>query len=273
MFNKEEIIYYSKQLLLPEIGKSGQEKLKNARVLVVGAGGLGCPVLLYLAAAGIGTIGIVDYDQVDQTNLQRQIIYSMDDIGRNKAVVATEKIKSTNPYIHVETINQKLEVINAFDLIGSYDIVVDCSDNIETRYLINDACVLNEKPFVYGGIYKFEGQVAVFNFKSSGYEGPTYRCAFPEPHPDESLLNCAQTGVIGTVPGIIGILQANEVIKLITGIGSVCSGRILLVNMLTLQFSEIKIGRNVSIWNEMPKTKVEFLKKNYFSIAETIALQ
>jgi molybdopterin/thiamine biosynthesis adenylyltransferase len=271
MFNKEEIVYYSKQMLLPEIGKSGQEKLKNARVLVVGAGGLGCPVLLYLAAAGIGTIGIADFDKVDQTNLQRQILYSTNDIGRNKAVVATEKIKNTNPYIRVEAIRQKLEVINALDLIGSYDIVVDCSDNIETRYLINDACVLNNKPFVYGGIHKFEGQVAVFNFKSSGYEGPTYRCVFPEPHPEESLLNCAQTGVIGTVPGIIGTLQANEGIKLITGIGSICSGRMLILNALTLQFSEIKIKRNVSGWNDMPGTKEDFLKKNYFGIVKSIA--
>ena len=272
MLSREEIQHYSKQLLLPEIGKTGQEKLKNARVLVVGAGGLGCPALVYLAGAGIGTIGIVDFDHVDQTNLQRQILYSADDIGRYKSIVASEKIKKANPHINVETINQKLETKNALELIDSYHSVVDCSDNAETRYLINDACILLDKPFVYGGIHKFEGQLSVFNFKSdNGTEGPTYRCVFPEPHPEDSLLNCAQTGVIGTVPGIIGTLQANEVIKLVTGIGSLCSGRILLVNTLTLQFSEIKIGRNVSVWNDMPKTKEEFILKKYFNITEAIA--
>lgn len=269
ILSKEEITRYSKQLLLPEIGIKGQEKLKNARVLIVGAGGLGCPVLQYLAAAGVGALGIVDFDVVDETNLQRQVLYSTNDIGKFKAVVAGEKISKLNPFVQCETINRKLEAVNAFEIISNYDIVVDCSDNFETRYLINDACVLLNKPFVYGGIHKFEGQLSVFNFKSAnGIYGPTYRCVFPETHPEETILNCSLTGVIGTLPGIIGTLQANEVIKMITGTGEICSGeicsgKIILINALTLNYSEIKIKRNEMLWHDIPKSKEELKNKNY----------
>ena len=273
MLSKEEITRYSKQLLLPEIGKSGQEKLKNARVLVVGAGRLGCPVLQYLAAAGVGTICIVDFDVVDETNLQRQILYSTNDIGKSKAEIASGKISDLNPFIRVETVNRKLETTNALNLISNYDIIVDCSDNFETRYLINDACVLLDKPFVYAGIHKFEGQLSVFNYKNSaGGAGPTYRCTFPEMHPEETLLNCSLTGVIGTLPGIIGTLQANEVIKMITGLGEICSGKILQMNALTLNFSEIKIKRNEDLWADIPKSKEEFISRNYFQSLSDISI-
>jgi adenylyltransferase/sulfurtransferase len=261
MLTKEEIKRYSKQILLPGIGMKGQELLKNARVLVVGAGGLGCPALQYLAAAGVGSIGVVDFDVVDETNLQRQVLFTMDDIGRPKAIIAAERISKLNPFIQLETVNRKLETDNAAELISRYDIIVDCSDNFETRYLINDACVLLDKPFVYGGIYKFEGQLAVFNFKL----GPTYRCAFPEMHPEETLSNCSITGVIGTLPGAIGTMQANEVIKMITNVGEVCSGKILHLNALTNAIAEIKIERNEAAWGIVPKTIEEFKSKIYFS--------
>lgn len=264
MLSKEEISRYSKQLLLPEIGIKGQEKLKSARVLVIGAGGLGCPVLQYLAAAGVGTLGIVDFDVVDETNLQRQILYSTEDIGKSKVIVAANKISLLNPFIKIEVVNDKLETGNIFEIIADYGVAVDCSDNFETRYLINDACVLLNKPFVYGGIHKFEGQLSVFNYKSSdGNYGATYRCAFPEPHSEETILNCSLTGVLGTLPGIIGTLQANEVIKMITGIGEVCSEKIVLINALSLNFSEMKIKRNENVWNNIPKTKEELKNKDY----------
>ena len=271
MLSKSEIIRYNKQLLLPEIGKSGQEKIKNASVLIVGAGGLGCPVLQYLAAAGVGTIGILDYDVVELSNLQRQILYATHDIGKPKVDVASIIISGLNPYVNVHAINKKLETHNALDLISRYDIVVDCSDNFETRYIINDACVLLSKSFVYGGIHKFEGQLSVFNLQlPSGNFGPTYRCAFPEIAAEEAVLNCSMTGVIGTLPGMIGTLQANEVIKMIAGIGNICSGQILLFNALTLAFSEIKISRDETLWNGIPKSKEEFINRNYFCLNERL---
>ena len=265
MLSKEEIQRYNKQLSLPEIGIKGQEKLKNARVLVIGAGGLGCPVLQYLAAAGVGTLGILDFDIVDITNLQRQVLYSTEDISKAKAVIATEKITAMNPHIHVETLNIRLQPSNAAEIISNYGIIVDCTDNFETRYLINDACILLDKPFVYAGIHKFEGQLSVFNYASSGENrGPTYRCAFPESHPNETLLNCSMTGVMGALPGIIGTMQANEVIKIITGSGEVCSGKIFVFNALKNVFTEIKIERNESNWNSVvPKTLNELKNKIY----------
>jgi molybdopterin/thiamine biosynthesis adenylyltransferase len=267
MLSKEEVTRYSKQLLLPEIGKAGQERLKSAHVLVIGAGGLGCPVLQYLTAAGVGTIGIVDFDVVDETNLQRQVLYSVNDIGKWKADVASKKLSVLNSHINPIAISCKLETGNASDLISGYDLVVDCSDNFETRYLVNDVCVLLEKPFVYGGIHKFEGQLSVFNYRNAdGVFGPTYRCVFPEVHPEETLLNCSLSGVLGTVPGIIGTLQANEVIKMITGTGEVCSGKILLLDVLTLRFSEIKIIRNEKSWIDFPNSKEELKNKIYLSI-------
>jgi len=237
MLTKEELTRYSRQIFLPEIGKAGQEKLKQAKVLIVGAGGLGCPALQYLAAGGVGKLGIVDADVVEETNLQRQILYSTADLGKSKALIAARKIAELNPHIETEIIAVRLNRENADELFSDYDIAVDCSDNFETRYIVNDAAVESGKPFVYGGIYKFEGQVSVFNYQS----GPDYRNAFPETHPATTELDCSLTGVIATLPGIIGLLQANEVIKIVTGIGRVCSGKILVVNALTLEFSEIKI--------------------------------
>lgn len=267
MLNNTEIKRYNKQLLLPEIGMRGQERIKNARVLIVGAGGLGCPVLQYLAAAGVGTIGIIDYDVVDESNLQRQVLYSTHDIGKSKMEVAAKIISGLNPFVQINAFNEQLEPHNALTLISGYDIVVDCSDNFETRYIINDACVLLNKPFVYGGIHKFEGQLAVFNWQlPDGNYGPTYRCVFPESHSEATELNCSNAGVIGTLPGIIGTLQANEVIKMIAGIGKICSGKIILFNALTLVFSEIKIWRAESLWNNMPKSLEEFRNRNSIRI-------
>ncbi len=244
MISKEEIIRYSKQLLLPDFGKHGQEQLKNAKVLVVGAGGLGCPVLQYLGAAGVGTIGIIDYDMVDITNLHRQVLYADDDIGKLKSLIASEKIKANNPFIKTIIYNLSLDATNAQKIISEYGIVVDCSDNFETRYLINDACVRLNKPFVYGGIHKFEGQLSVFNHQmKDGTLSPTYRCVFPEGQEQEMEINCSISGVIGILPGIIGTMQANEVIKMITGIGEVCAGKLIIYNSLYNTIVEMKIKR------------------------------
>lgn len=244
MLSKEEISRYSKQILLPEIGIKGQEKLKEAKVLVIGAGGLGCPVLQYLGAAGVGTIGIVDFDIVDITNLHRQVLYNVDEIGKSKAIIASEKILSSNPNIKTDIFNLKFESSNAQEIISFYDIIVDCTDNFETRYLINDTCIILGKPFVYGGIHKFEGQLSVFNYPiKDGSIGPSYRDVFPQGSNDESEINCSITGVIGVLPGIIGTMQANEVIKMITGIGEVCSGKLIIYNCLNNTFHEIIIKR------------------------------
>ncbi|MCX6291074.1 MAG: HesA/MoeB/ThiF family protein [Bacteroidetes bacterium] len=271
MLDKKEILRYSKQLLLPEIGMKGQEKLKQTRVLVVGAGGLGCPVLQYLAAAGTGTIGMVDFDLIDETNLQRQVLYSTDDVGKSKAIIAGEKISSLNPFIKIDVFNKKLDATNAVEIISDYDWVVDCTDNFESRYLINDACVLLGKTVIYAGIHKFEAQVSVFNLLlPDGKRGPTYRCAFPEMHSGEVIENCSLTGVIGTLPGIAGMLQANEVIKLITGIGETCSGKILLFNALTLKVTEIKITRDENSWIDFPMSIDELKNKTYIQRKEGI---
>ncbi len=241
MLSEEEKIRYSRQIQLSELKSEGQQKLKDARVLVVGAGGLGCPVIQYLAAAGVGTFGIVDFDLVEATNLHRQVLYSNSDIGYSKAEIAGKRILEQNPFVNVEIFNSKLDNSNAFEIISNYQIVVDCSDNFETRYAINDACVYLNKPYVYAGIHKFEGQLSVFNFDK---ESPTYRCVFPEKSVDELIINCSITGVIGTLPGIMGTMQANEVIKVITGIGEVCSGKMVLFNALNNSFSEVSIKRN-----------------------------
>ena len=245
---------YQRQILLKEFGIAGQQKLLQAKVLVIGAGGLGCPVLQYLTAAGIGCIGIVDNDVVSITNLHRQVLYATSDIGKSKVEIAAKQISEQNPFVKVEIFNSKLDNSNALELISNYQIVVDCSDNFETRYAINDACVFLNKPFVYAGIHKYEGQLSVFNLNS---ESPTYRCAFPEKGEDEIIINCSITGVIGTLPGIMGTMQANEVIKIITRIGEVCSGKILLFNALNNSFSEVKIKRNeeaIGIADENAKT-------------------
>jgi sulfur-carrier protein adenylyltransferase/sulfurtransferase len=230
MLTPQEQSRYSKQIILPEFGIKGQEALAAASVLVVGAGGLGCPILQYLAVAGVGTIGIVDGDTVDLSNLQRQVLYTEMEVGKSKAIIAAKKLRSLNPNV---TINQHpvfLKSNNALDIIRDYDIIVDGSDNFATRYLLNDACVILDKPLVSGAIYKFEGQVSVLNFRN----GPTYRCIFPEPPNENESPNCADIGVLATLPGIIGTIQANEVIKIITGIGEVLSGKLLVIDTLTM---------------------------------------
>ncbi|MDH7446051.1 HesA/MoeB/ThiF family protein [Aquimarina sp. 2201CG14-23] len=243
MLSKKENIQYSRHILLDEIGIVGQEKLKSAKVLVIGAGGLGCPVLQYLTAAGIGTIGIIDDDQVDQTNLQRQILYTIDDIGKSKAKVASERLSKLNPFVFFKVYEEKLDVDNALDIFQEYDIIVDGSDNFPTRYLVNDACVLTGTPLVFGSIFKFQGQVSVLNYK----DGPTYRCLFPDPPAPESVPNCSDIGVLGVLPGIIGSLQANEVIKMITGIGEVLRGKLLYFDSLTLQQQILNFKKNEEI--------------------------
>ena len=201
---------------------------------------MGCPVLQYLTAAGIGTIGIVDFDKVDESNLQRQILYNVEDIGKYKTEIAKEKLAKQNPYIQITAITSQLTTNNALDIISQYDIVVDGSDNFATRYLVNDACVILNKILVFGSIYKFDGQVSVFNYKN----GPTYRCLYPEPPIDGEMANCAEVGVIGVLPGIVGTLQANEVIKIITEIGEVLSGKLLTVDALTMEFNTFEISLN-----------------------------
>ncbi len=234
----EELKRYNRHILLPEIGLEGQEKLKNASVLVVGAGGLGCPVLLYLTAAGVGKLGIADFDVVDESNLQRQVLYTREDIGLPKAVQAKRRLLQLNPFVQIQPYPVKINRENVLDLFKEYDIIVDGSDNFATRYLVNDACVLLNKPLVFGSIFKFEGQVSVFNYK----EGPTYRCLYPEPPKEGDVPNCSEIGVIGVLPGIIGTLQANEVIKLITGIGEVLSGKLLMFDALSMAFTTIAFG-------------------------------
>ncbi len=230
MLTGEEKARYSKQVILPELGMHGQEQLKAAKVLVIGAGGLGCPILQYLTAAGVGTIGIADGDNVDITNLQRQVLYTTEDIGSSKAATAHRKMAALNPNIHFNIHPFFIDNTNALEIIKGYDIIVDGSDNFATRYLVNDACVMLGKPMVSGAIYKFEGQVSVFNYKG----GPTYRCLFPEPPGVGESPNCADIGVIATLPGIIGTIQANEVIKIIAGIGEVLSGKLLVIDTMTM---------------------------------------
>lgn len=235
---------YQKHLNLPEIGAKGQLRLKNARVLVVGAGGLGCPVLLYLTAAGVGKIGVIDPDVVDLSNLQRQVLYTTDEVGKSKAKAAIGHLNRLNPDLTFDTYTMALDIGNARAIIDGYDIVVDCTDNFKVRYLVNDVCVSLGKPFVYGAIHRFEGQVAVLNAElGDGKRGPTYRCLFPE-YPNEiEIPNCNDTGVLGVLPGVIGTFQANEVIKLITGIGQSLSEHLLMVDLLTMSQQKIKTKR------------------------------
>lgn len=225
---KEEIIRYSRQIRLAEIGKEGQKKIKGTAVLVVGAGALGCPVLQYLTAAGVGTLGIVDNDWVDETNLNRQVLYSLKDIGKPKPLAAKERLAILNPEVDFKVHFLRLDKEFALKIISLYDIVVDCTDNFATRFLINDACVILNKPLVYGAIHKFSGQVMVLNYRN----GPTLRCLYPEPpHPLE-VPTCEEFGVIGSIPGMIGSLQATEVLKIIIGLGGVLSGKIFMIDTL-----------------------------------------
>lgn len=223
---------YARHLMLPEIGLAGQQKLTRASVLVVGCGGLGCPVLQYLTAAGVGTIGLLDADTVDESNLQRQVLYSSADVGRRKVEVAQEKLAAQNPFVKFHPQAVRLTAANALTILPEYDVVVDCSDNFATRYLVNDACVLLGKPFVFGAIFKFEGQLSVCNYQG----GPTYRCLYPEPPAPDEMPNCADIGVLGVLPGIMGALQANEVLKILFAIGEVLRGKLLVFNSLSMSF-------------------------------------
>jgi molybdopterin/thiamine biosynthesis adenylyltransferase/rhodanese-related sulfurtransferase len=236
----EEILRYSRHLILPDVGVEGQKKLKAARVLLVGAGGLGSPAALYLAAAGVGTLGIVDFDVVDKTNLQRQVLHGTSTVGRPKLESASERIHDLNPNVRVETFETRLTSQNALDIIRDFDIVADGTDNFPTRYLVNDACVLLGKPNVYGSIFRFEGQASVFYAK----QGPCYRCLYSEPPPPGLVPSCAEGGVLGVLPGIIGALQANEVIKLIVGAGEPMIGRLLLFDALKMKFRELKLRKD-----------------------------
>ncbi len=230
MLSEQEQQRYSKQIILPEIGIGGQELLRNARVLVAGAGGLGCPVLQYLAAAGVGTLGIADGDEVDISNLQRQVLYTTADVGKSKAQTAADKLKELNPNVDIEVFNEFIDTANVLKIIADFDIVVDGTDNFATRYLLNDACVMAGKPMVSGAIFRFEGQVSVFNYKG----GPTYRCLFPEPPGAGESPNCAEIGVAAALPGIVGSIQAMEVMKIITQAGDVLSGRLLVMDTLSM---------------------------------------
>ena len=237
---QDDLSRYSRHLILPEVGIEGQRKLKAARVLCVGTSGLGSPLALYLAAAGVGTLGLVDFDVVDASNLQRQIIHSTKDIGRKKLDSAEEKLKALNPDLNVEKHDTLLSSANALDILKDYDVVADGTDNFPTRYLVNDACVLLGKPNAYGSIFRFEGQASVFATK----DGPCYRCLYPEPPPPGLVPSCAEGGVLGILPGLIGVIQATETIKLILGIGEPLIGRLLLVDALKMRFRELKLRKN-----------------------------
>lgn len=231
---------YNRHIILSEIGQEGQDKLSKAKVLVIGAGGLGCPVLQYLAAAGVGTLGVMDFDIVSESNLQRQILFGKSSLGLNKAIAAKERLEDLNDSISVRSFTKKLTHQNAVALFNFYDIIVDGTDNFASRYLINDASLITGKPLVYAGIYKFEGQISVFNYKN----GPSYRCLFPTPPNEGEIPNCSEVGVLGILPGIIGTMQGNEVLKLILGIGNLLSGKVLYYNALTSQSTTLKVNRS-----------------------------
>src|SRR5687768_194170 len=238
--SKEEILRYSRHLIMPEVGMEGQLKLKSAKVLLVGTGGLGAPLGMYLAAAGIGRIGLVDFDVVDHTNLQRQIIHGTKDVGRKKLDSAADTMHDINPYVEIDKHEIALSSENALDVLKGYDIVIDGTDNFPTRYLVNDACVLLKKPNVYGSIFRFEGQATVFAYQG----GPCYRCLYPEPPPPGLVPSCAEGGVLGILPGMIGIMQATEAVKLILGTGELLVGRLVLYDALAMRFRELKLRRN-----------------------------
>jgi molybdopterin/thiamine biosynthesis adenylyltransferase/rhodanese-related sulfurtransferase len=238
--SNDEIARYSRHLILPEVGMEGQQKLKAARVLCVGTGGLGAPLALYLAAAGVGTLGLVDFDTVDASNLQRQIIHSTATVGKLKVDSAELMLKGLNPHLNVVKHNTMLTSANALEIFKDYDIIADGTDNFQTRYLVNDACVLLGKPNAYGSIFRFEGQASVFGTK----EGPCYRCLYPEPPPPGLVPSCAEGGVLGILPGLVGVIQATETIKLILGIGDPLIGRLLLVDALGMSFRTLKLRKN-----------------------------
>ncbi len=250
---------YSRHLRLDQVGEGGQTRLKAAKVLVVGAGGLGCPALQYLAAAGIGTLGIIDGDTLDLSNLQRQILYVTSEIGEYKVNAAQRRLQALNPLVTVVAYPYELTKTNALSLFEQYDLVVDGSDNFATRYLVNDACVITEKPLIYGSIFKFEGQVSVFNYQ----QGPSYRCLFPTPPPAGQVPNCSEIGVLGVLPGIIGSMQANEVLKIILGIGEVLSGKLLVYNTLSNQTMLLQIEANTELIAATKANRNQLEQQNY----------
>jgi molybdopterin/thiamine biosynthesis adenylyltransferase/rhodanese-related sulfurtransferase len=238
--SNDEILRYSRHLIMPEVGMEGQLKIKAAKVLCIGAGGLGSPLALYLGAAGVGTIGVVDFDVVDYTNLQRQIIHTTADVGKKKLDSAAEKLKAINPFLNIKKFDTRLSSDNALELFKDFDIIADGTDNFPTRYLVNDACVLTGKPNVYASIFRFEGQASIFATK----DGPCYRCLYPEPPPPGLVPSCAEGGVLGILPGLLGVIQATEVIKLILKAGDPLIGRLLLVDALGMKFRELKLRKN-----------------------------
>jgi sulfur-carrier protein adenylyltransferase/sulfurtransferase len=260
---------YSRHIILSEIGQEGQNKLSQGRVLVIGAGGLGCPVLQYLVAAGVGTIGVVDFDVVEVSNLQRQILYGTSSLGINKALAAKTRLEDLNPTIKINAYPEKLTSSNTLELFRSYDIIVDGTDNFATRYLINDAAVITNKPIVYGAIYKFEGQVSVFNYQN----GPSYRCLFPNPPEEGAIANCSEIGVLGVLPGIIGTMQANEVIKIILGFDGVLSGKLLCYNAKTTQVSTLKISKSKSEFENITVLKDTYSQRSCVAQVKEISIE
>ena len=267
--NRDEILRYSRHLIMPEVGMEGQEKLKGASVLAIGAGGLGSPLGLYLAAAGVGRIGIVDFDTVDESNLQRQILYGTADVGRPKLEVAAERLRQANPLVELETYATRLTSENALEILDGYDVIVDGTDNFPTRYLVNDACVLLGKPNVYGSIFRFEGQASVF----WAAKGPCYRCLYPEPPPPGLVPSCAEGGVLGILPGIVGTIQATETIKLILGKGDPLLGRLLLFNALEMSFRSLKLRKDPDcpICGENPSVRALIDYEQFCGIGPTTA--
>ncbi len=240
ILSPEELARFNRHIILPQVGLEGQEKLKLAKVLCIGTGGLGSPIALYLSAAGIGTIGLVDFDVVDESNLQRQIAHFTTDVGRPKVESARDKLLGINPYLTVDLHGDGIRRDNVRDIVHDYDIVVDGTDNFPTRYLVNDACVLENKPLIYASIFQFEGQATVFHYK----DGPCYRCLYPEPPPPGLVPSCAEGGVLGVLPGVIGLIQATETIKIILGQGSTLTGRLLLYDAMDMKFREVKLRRD-----------------------------
>lgn len=249
---------YSRHITLSEVGLIGQLKIAESKILVIGAGGLGAPLLLYLTAAGVGTIGIVDFDTVSLSNLQRQVLFREQDLDLNKADIAKELLSTRNSELNITSYPVALTTSNALEIIKPYDIVVDCTDNFRTRYLINDACIKLNKPFVFAAIYKFEGQLSVFNYA----EGPTYRCLFPTPPKAGEVPNCEEAGVMGVLPGILGTYQANEVLKMILNLGEVLSGKLVSINLLTNQQNSFQFRRNESLVKQVIEEDLSYIELN-----------
>ncbi|WP_035841968.1 HesA/MoeB/ThiF family protein [Crocinitomix catalasitica] len=259
MLSIEEKQRYNRHLILSEIGEEGQLKIKSAKVLVIGAGGLGCPALQYLVGAGIGTIGIVDFDTIDLSNLQRQVLFTIDDIGKNKATVAAERLSQLNNHTVFKVYTDKLTTENALSIFEAYDFVLDGTDNFSTRYLVNDASIITKTPLVYGSIYKFEGQLSVFNYK----DGPSYRCLFPNPPEPGTVQNCSEIGVLGILPGTIGTQMANEAIKLVLGIGTSLSGFLMLYNALETSYTKLSFNRSADQVEQVLANVENFKTQDY----------